>query len=192
MHGINQMKLPSLDEILECPPVTIAGIIAPVLDNIEMNEGDFPWLALADVGDFKARKHVTEQPELALQWAAVAVMIYTFLSQNVTGSAFCSIERKAMALRAELIRLLGHRDRDPVLDSAIIERWFFERNTLSLDDVLSIRDGKNRDSATLWQFDQLLERFRVLSKLLTAGHLTRCAELNQWNSAIASANASLA
>lgn len=176
----------SYTDLLNRHPADIPGIIIPFVNSLEQR-ADFPWEMFADACDGKARELLLSNPSCALQWAAVAVIIFDRLSRVESGSALQNIERHAMALRATFITKLGPKVADPVLDPHIVEEWFFTRLDLSIRDFQSVRNVVD-DPFVVIQVDYLCQRCKVLLPLFEAGYCTRNAELSQWKSVIEKSN----
>jgi hypothetical protein len=124
------MNIEKLDNLFELS----AGEIDEWLHLLEIGEQpyptDFNWLGLAEMADtrMQTQTHAKNISE-SLEWAKVKISALRVLSD-------ISFEISEMQTRAFLIGNFGARTGDSILDFSILNDWFCNSVTVSLDDVI--------------------------------------------------------
>ncbi|MCP3104935.1 hypothetical protein LZ198_39325 [Myxococcus sp. K15C18031901] len=136
---------------------------------------DFNWDALAYVAASNARE------QRSLDWAILALGIYDALAKQ-SDDAY-SFMLSAMHLRTWMIRELGARTGDPVLDPEIIYAWFRSLATIPIDEakrVISTPDWRTLPTDVLLQLRYTKTALGMLSTLSQAGVALNHPELEDW------------
>ncbi len=121
----------------------------------------------------------------------MALAVYHYLADRTGHSSDkYSYLLDAMLLKTYLIRELGNVPGDPVLDSDLLRRWFFDNLTMSREDALNqaqkwqdklISKTVNRsDLKTTLVLRQLRQRLSLLASLVESGQLRSDAEIAGW------------
>lgn len=113
----------------------------------------FNWLGLAQAAGHRART------DLNLEWAAIAVALYTRLAKSNSGRKRDQLLVDVMHIRAFFIKRMGSSPGHPVLDIQDLVAWFLSTLTISLaqaqrmtehwehltiEEIRTLRDIKNR------------------------------------------------
>ncbi|MCE9668373.1 DUF1456 family protein [Myxococcus stipitatus] len=135
----------------------------------------FNWDAFAYVAGSNAREH------RSLDWAIVAVRIYEALAKQSDDPY--SFMLSAMHLRTWMIRELGARAGDPVLDPETIYAWFQSLATIPLEEaarVIATPDWRTVPNDVLLQLRYAKTALGMLSTLAQAGVPLNHPGLGDW------------
>lgn len=126
-----------------------------LIENIETGSGDTSevnWHGLADSAALRANSSIRiGAHNEALQWARISIISYQHLIGRVEWHYAHALNMSMMMLRVKLIKLLGPKTNDLVLDIDQIYKWFFDNLHVSIEDAVE----KSNSWITRVQLQQL-------------------------------------
>jgi hypothetical protein len=136
----------------------------------------FNWDGFAFTAASRARE------ERSLPWAHVALLVYGVLAERPPARDAHSILLSAMSLRAWMIREMGEREGDAVLDSEVIFAWFQGLATLPMEEAarLASEDWGGLSIETLLRLRRIKSALNVLSHIAETGVVRKHPELGGW------------
>lgn len=170
-------KTPLLQTVLSWPLPQVSAW----LDGLSLGEPvggeNFNWDGFAFTVAARARE------ERSLPWAHIALRVYEALAANPPGGETHSIMRSAMSLRAWMIRELGAKEGDAVLDPDIVFVWFQELAVFPIDEAARIVDQPDWrviPTETLLKLRYIKSALNALAHIADSGVVQRHPELNDW------------
>jgi hypothetical protein len=172
-----ETKPPLLQTVLKWP----LSQVRAWLDGLSIGEPiggeNFNWDGFAFTIAARARE------ERSLPWAHLALLVYGGLAERPPAGDTHSVMLSAMNLRAWMIRELGAREGDAVLDSEIIFAWFQRLATMPIAEaarLASSADWRTIPIETLLKLRSIKSALSVLSLIAETGVLQKHPELNGW------------
>lgn len=158
-----------LQELQHQDPATVQTWLMDIWQGRRQAPADFNWLGLAQSAAVEARA------SLSLPWTQVTLSIY----ESTQTPAYD--QNSAMMLRAYLIRHIGARRGDAILDPAVIVRWFFDNLPLSREEAEQrARNWQDLPIAQIKTLRQIKNRLSVLHLLAEQHLLDAYPELASW------------
>ncbi len=143
---------------------------------------DFNWSGLAEAAALRARygnDQTSSQPDL--EWAKVAILIYSYLMDEVDSPNRASLEHSEMSLKAYLTGKLGAVPNDPILDVDQIIQWFFENLHISLDEAeKKASSWRKLAKEEILELQQIKNRLAIIKTLADSNLLPPNQELSAW------------
>jgi len=135
----------------------------------------FNWLGLAEGAAIMARN------SMLIDWADISVKIYRALRASGDFSLNHGLELSEMSLRVYMILHLGNIQGHNVLDSLIVEHWFFQTLPMSVSEAESlIVSPSNLDISLIRQLRWVKNRVRVIQELYAQYMVHSREELAPW------------
>lgn len=170
-------KTPLLQTVLKWPLPQLRAWLDGLSIGEPVGGENFNWEGLAFTAASRARD------ERSLPWAHVALLIYDVLEARLPGGDSHSVMLSAMNLRAWMIRELGARDGDPVLDPEVIFEWFQGLATLPMEEAtrwVALDDWRAIPVEMLLKLRSIKSALNVLALIPEAGLVRKHPELNAW------------
>ncbi len=135
------------------------------------------WFGLAK----SARSKVFQEEQPNLEWADLAIHVYEMMDWFSPNGCESCLSR-AMMLRANLIRRLGTKLDDKILDSQIIINWFFENLPMTREEAenkikLRLKELYDRYFKDMAAMRKIKNRLNVI-KVLTSNGIQSGGEIN--------------
>ncbi|XXF77727.1 hypothetical protein P2318_32465 [Myxococcaceae bacterium GXIMD 01537] len=136
----------------------------------------FNWDGFAFTAASRARE------ERSLPWAHLALQVYGALTGRASLDDAHSFMLSAMSLRAWMVRELGARDGDAVLDPEPIFEWFRGLATFSVEDAAQwvSRDWVTLPPETLLRLRYVKSALNIVSHLPESAWAQKHPELGDW------------
>lgn len=151
------------------------------LDGLSIGEPvggeSFNWDGFAFTVASRARQ------ERSLAWAHIALLVYGVLAERPPAGDAHSIKLSAMNLRAWMIRELGTREGDAVLDSETIFAWFQSLATIPIEEAARLASSEDWSAIpveTLRKLRCIKHALNVLFLISETGVVQKHPELAGW------------
>lgn len=128
--------LDDINGILQQSPLKLRDWVSSQSSNKISDSATFNWLGLAEGASYNAYATLREgRNQLAHEWGWLAVYIYEELTTNGGQSESISYENSAMQIRVSLIRKLGYKMGDFLLDINLVLDWFESSLTIDFEEA---------------------------------------------------------
>ncbi|MCP3168151.1 hypothetical protein LZ199_35200 [Myxococcus sp. QH3KD-4-1] len=121
--------------------------------------------------------------ERSVPWAHLALLVYGVLAERPPGGDAHTFMLSAMSLRAWMIKELGARDGDAVLDPDTIFRWFQDLAVFPLEEaarIVATPDWRTIPIETLLKLRYIKSALNTLSHISDSGVVQKHPELAEW------------
>jgi hypothetical protein len=147
----------------------------PVSHDTEIN-----WLGLAESAAANACNQYECHTVLErILWANIGVTVREHLAKGE--SEFLTSAASAMAIRHNLIMDFGNHPGDPLCDSNVILKWFYDTLPMTLEEArIEAQNWHEHPDKRKIEFRYAIERLELLQHLAGAGKMEMDRDLPAW------------
>jgi len=141
-----------------------------------VDDEPFNWEGFAFTTAARARE------ERSLSWANISLHVYGELAKSIPEPLTNTFQLSGMNLRSWMIRELGARQGDPVLDPDILVQWVRDCTQFSFEEVsrLASKDLRDIPIDTLRALRRIKHALGVLNNIIETPRVRDDAELQAW------------
>ena len=130
----NLQKIPNLND---SDPKKLLDWLTEIIETGSGDTSEVNWHGLADSAALRANSSIRiGAHNEALQWARISIISYQHLIGRVEWHYAHALYMSMMMLRVKLIKLLGPKTNDLVLDIDQVYKWFFDNLDVSVEDAI--------------------------------------------------------
>lgn len=162
--------------------LAILSFVRETINKSSRPTDNFNWLGLADTAASNALLEGNTR-EIALVWAKIATLVYSYLESGLSMADRASYERSMWLLRIKCIQKFGINKEDELLNPQMVIDWFVANTNIDIEEAKEKAKCSDLLPSEQWlELCLLKNRLRLVRLLFNNGQVPKesSAFVNQW------------